>query len=123
MSELPLSVIKELKGRFWNYIPLSPCMHRACSNATHSMDTFDTEIGMNEKGEIHLNQKTMSLAKGQFLMCIELTEICENFIRGMVKYLVLDSDSEPGAPHTVACTGMFQAFFSMIAARLDFTLD
>ena len=123
MSELPLSVIKELKGRFQNYIPLSLCTHRACSNATHSMDAFDTEIRMNEKGEIHLKQKTMSSAKDQFLTCIELTKIHKNFICGMVKYLVLDSNLELGVPHAVACAGMFQAFFSTIAARSDFTLD
>ena len=28
MSDLPISVIKELKGRFKNYIPLSLCTHR-----------------------------------------------------------------------------------------------
>ena len=123
MSELPLSIIKELKGGFRNYIPLSLCMHRACLNATCSTDAFDTEIRMNEKGEIRLKQKTMSSAKDQFLTCIELTEIHENFICNMVKYLVLDGDLEPGTPHTVVCAGMFQAFFSMIAARSDFTLD
>ena len=107
MSELPLSVIKELKGGFQNYIPLSLCTHRACSNATHSTDAFDTKIRMNEKGEICLKQKTMSLAKDQFLMCIELMEIHENSICSMVEYLVLDSDLEPGAPCAVACAGMF----------------
>jgi hypothetical protein len=53
-SELPVAVIKELKGGFKNYIPLSLCTHKACSNATCSTDAFDTEIGMNDRGEAAL---------------------------------------------------------------------
>ena len=123
MSELPLSVIKKLKSSFRNYIPLSFCMHQACLNATCSTDMFNTKIGMNERGEIRLKQKTMSSAKDQFMTCIDLTEICENFVCGMVKYLVLDGDSKPGTPRALACASMFHAIFSTITARLDFTLD
>lgn len=83
------------------------CMHRACLNATCLTDVFNTKIGMNKKGEIRLKQKTMSVAKDQFLTCIDLMEIRENFICGMKKYLVLEGDMALGAPQALACTGMF----------------
>jgi hypothetical protein len=37
-SNFPITVIKELKGGFKNYIPLSLCMHKACLNATRATD-------------------------------------------------------------------------------------
>ena len=42
--DLLIAVIKELKGRFKNYIPLVLCTHRACMNATCSADAIDTKI-------------------------------------------------------------------------------
>ncbi|KAF8809631.1 hypothetical protein BYT27DRAFT_7241084 [Phlegmacium glaucopus] len=95
-SELPIAVIKELRGGFKNYIPLSLCTHKACSNATRSTDAFDTEIGMNERGEIRLKQKTLTPAKDHYMSTDDFTEIRENFTRGLRKYLVLGDDIQPG---------------------------
>jgi hypothetical protein len=97
-SELPVAVIKELKGGFKNYIPLSLCTHKACSNTTRSTDAFDTEIGMNDRGEIRLKQKTMTVAKDHYLSTDDFTEIWENFTHGMQKHLILGDDVEPRAP-------------------------
>ena len=59
-SELPMSVIKELKSGFKNYISLALCTHKACQYATRSTDPIDTEIGWTEKGEIRLKQRLMN---------------------------------------------------------------
>src|SRR5271154_3589470 len=106
-GELPIAVIKELKTGFKNYIPLSLCTHKACSNATRSMDAFDTEIGMNERGEIRLKQRTLTAARDHYLTTNDFTEIRENFIREMMKYLVLGGDLEPGALRALDCVDMF----------------
>lgn len=79
-SELPITVIKELKGGFKNYIPLALCTHKACSNAMRATDLFDTEFGLNEKGEIKLKQKTLTAVKDHYLTTDDFTEIQENFI-------------------------------------------
>jgi hypothetical protein len=122
-SELPVTVIKELKSGFKNYIPLSLCTHKACTNATQSTDAFDTEIGMNDKGEIRLKQKTLTAAKDHYITTNDLMEIRENLLRGMGKYLILGDDTEPGAPWAIECIDMFREFFSAVAARPDYTQD
>ena len=122
-SKLPVAVIKELKGGFKNYIPLSLCTHKACSNATWSTDAFDTEIGMNDRGEIRLKQKTMMVVKDHYLSMDDFTEIWENFTHGMQKHLILGNDVEPQAPRALDCTNMFCKFFSIITARPDYMQD
>ncbi|KAF8799938.1 hypothetical protein BYT27DRAFT_7217303 [Phlegmacium glaucopus] len=122
-SKLPIAVIKELRSGFKNYIPLSLCTHKACLNATRSGDAFDTEIGMNDKGEIRMKQKTLTAAKDYSLSTDDFTEICENFTRGMRKYLIFGDDIQPGCQRALDCTDMFQEFFSIIAARPDYTQD
>ncbi|KAF8797646.1 hypothetical protein BYT27DRAFT_7219063 [Phlegmacium glaucopus] len=122
-SELPIAVIKELKSGFKNYIPLSLCTHKACSYATRSSDAFDTEIGMNDRGEIRLKQKTLTASKDHYLSTDDFTEIRENFTRGMKKYLILGDDTEPAGERALECASMFHEFFSTIASRPDFTQD
>jgi hypothetical protein len=122
-SDLPLPVIKELKAGFKNYIPLALCTHKACTNATRSSDAFDTEIGWTEKGEMRLKQKSMTAAKDHYLTTDDFTEIRENFIRGMRRYLVMGEDTDPGGVQASECGDMFAEFFSVIAARPDYTLD
>lgn len=89
LSDLPMSVIKELKAGFKNYIPLALCTHKACLHATRHTDAFDTEIGLNDKGEIKVKPKSMTPAKDHYLTTDDFTEIRENFIRGMRRYLVM----------------------------------
>jgi hypothetical protein len=122
-SDLPLPVIKELKAGFKNYIPLALCTHKACTNATRSSDAFDTEIGWTEKGEMRLKQKSMTAAKDHYLTTDDFTEIRENFIRGMRRYLVMGEDTDPGWVQASECGDMFAEIFSVIAARPDYTLD
>jgi uncharacterized membrane protein YgcG len=122
-SDLPITMIKELKGGFKNYIPLSLCTHKACSNTTRATDLFDTEIGLNEKGQIKLKQKMLTAAKDHYLTTDDFMEIRENFVRGMHRHLVLRDDSEANSLKVARCASMFADFFSMIAARPDFTLD
>jgi hypothetical protein len=81
-SELPLSVIKELKGGLKNYIPLALCTHKACSNAMRYTNPFDTEIGWTDKGEMKLKQKSMMAAKDHYLTTDDFTEARENFVQG-----------------------------------------
>ena len=124
--DLPPAVIKELKAGFKNYIPLAMCTHKACSNATRTTDAFDIEIGLSDKGEIKTKQKSMSAAKDYYLTTDDLTEVHENFIRGMRKYLVMDDlegDLGPGGERATACADMFADFFSIVVARPDFTRD
>ena len=79
MGDLPITVIKELKGGFKNYILLPLCMHKACSNATRATDLLDMEIGLNDKGEIKLKQKMLTVVKDHYLTTDDFTEIWENF--------------------------------------------
>jgi hypothetical protein len=74
-SDLPIIMIKELKSGFKNYIPLSLYTHKACSNATRATDLFNTEIGLNEEGEIKLKQKTLMAAKDHYLTTDDFTEV------------------------------------------------
>ena len=125
-SELPMPVIKELKAGFKNYIPLALCTHKACINATRYTDPFDTEIGWSDKGEMRLKQKSMTAAKDHYLTMDNFTEVCKSFIRGLRKYLVMsDQSGEAGSGEVLAseCADMFSEFFSVIAARPDFTQD
>ena len=125
-SELPLSVIKELKGGFKNYIPLALCTHKACSNATRYTDPFDAEIGWTDKGEMKLKQKSMTSAKDHYLTTDDFTEARENFVRGLRKHLVmsdLDEEAGSGKLRALECADMFADFFSVIAARPDYTQD
>ena len=125
-SDLPTSVIKELKAGFKNYIPLALCTHKACLHATRSTDAFDAEIGWSDKGEMKIKQKSMSAAKDYYLTTDDFTEIRENFIRGMRKYLVMNEEGEdigPGGIRALECADMFAEFFSVVAARPDYTRD
>jgi hypothetical protein len=116
-------VIKELKGSFKNYILLSLCTHKACSNVTQSTDAFDTKIGMNDRGKIRLKQKTMTAVKDHYLSTDDFTEIHENFTHGMQKHLILGNNVKPCTPRALDCMNMFREFFSIIAARPDYTQD
>lgn len=122
-SDLPLPVIKELKAGFKNYIPLALCTHKACLTATRTTDSFDTEFGWSDEGKIRLKQKSMTAAKDHYITTDDFTEIRENFVRGIRRYLVMGEDTEPGGERASACADMFQEFFSVIAARPDYTLD
>ena len=79
-NDLPITVIKELKGGFKNYIPLSMCMHKACSHATRTPETVDTEIGWTDKGEMRVKQKLTGSVGNYTLSMDDFTEIRENFI-------------------------------------------
>jgi hypothetical protein len=122
-SDLPLAVIKELKAGFKNYIPLALCTHKACQTATRTTDAFDTEIGWTEKGEMRLKTKSMTAAKDHYITTDDFTELRENFVRGMRRYLVMGDDEGPGGERASACADMFREFFSVIAARPDYTQD
>lgn len=122
-SDLPTSVIKELKAGFKNYIPLALCMHKACLTATRTTDPFDSEFGLADDGKIRWKQKSMTPAKDHYITTDDLTEIRENFVRGIRRYLVMGEDTEPGGERASACADMFLEFFSIIAARPDYTLD
>ena len=74
-SELPMSVIKELRAGFKNYIPLTLCTHKACRYATRSTDPIDTEIGWTEKGEMRLKQRSMNAAKDYNLSTNDFTRL------------------------------------------------
>jgi len=123
ISDLPISVIKELRNGFKNYIPLALCTHKACSNATRSTDSVDTEIAWTDKGEMRLKQKAMTAGKDHYITTDDFTEIRENFIRGMRKYLIMGTDTEPGGDKAIDCADGFSEFFSTIAARPDYTID
>jgi hypothetical protein len=88
-SDIPISVIKELRGGFKNYISLALCTHKACQNATHSSDHINTEIGWTEKGKMRLKQKSMNASRDHFLKMDDFAEIRKNFIRGIHKYLIM----------------------------------
>ena len=123
-SDLPISVIKELRGGFKSYIPLALCTHKACLNTSRSMDVVDSaEIGLTEKGEIRVKQKSFMTGRDHHLTTDDFTEVRENFIRGMHKYLVMGDDTVPGGVRASECADMFAEFFSIIAARPDYTQD
>jgi hypothetical protein len=90
--------------------------------ATRSTDAIDTEIGWNDKGEIRLKQKSMTAGRDH-LSTDDFTELRENFVRGMRKYLIMGEDIEPGGGQATDCANMFAEFFSVIAARPDYTQD
>jgi hypothetical protein len=98
-SDLSLSVIKELKTGFKNYIPLALYMHKACQNATHSTNPMDMEIGWTDKGKMRLKQKAMNAAKDYYLTTDKFTEIRENFIHGICKYLRMGRTLTLGGSH------------------------
>ena len=80
--------------------------------ATHTPDAFDTEIGLSDKGEVRLKTKSMSAAKDHHITTDDFTEILENFIRGMHRYLVMGDDEAPGGnvPLPVStCSGISSA--------------
>ena len=99
------------------------CTHKACRIATHSTEAIDTEIGWNDKGEIRLKQKVMTAEKDHYLTTDDFTEIRDNFICGLRKYLVMGDDTEPGGDRAMDCADMFAEFFSAIAGRPDYTQD
>jgi hypothetical protein len=79
-----------------------------------------------DKGEMRLKQKSMTAAKDHYLTTDDFTEVRENFIRGMRKYLVMsDQSGKVGSGEVLAsqCADMFTEFFSVIAARPDYTQD
>lgn len=123
MSDLLISVIKELKAGFKNYILLALCTHKACLNASCSTEAIDTKIRWNDKGEIRLKQKAMTAGRDHYLTTNDFTEIRENFIPGMCRYLVMGEDMEPSGVQATDCVDMFAEFFSVIAARPDYTQD
>lgn len=75
ISDLPISVIKELRNGFKNYIPLALCTHKACSNMTCSTDSVDTEIAWMDKGEMRLKQKAMMAGKDHYITTDDFTKI------------------------------------------------
>jgi len=95
-SDLLLSVIKELKSSFKNYIPLALCSHKACLHVMRTTVAVDTEIGWNDKGEIRLKQKAITAAKDHYMTTDDFTEICENFVCGLHRYLIMSDDLVAG---------------------------
>jgi hypothetical protein len=72
---------------------------------------------------MRLKQKTMTSGRDHYITTDDFTEIRENFIRGMRKYLIMGSDTEPGGDIAIDCADVFSEFFSTIAARPDYTID
>ena len=73
-----------------------------------------------------LKQKSMTAAKDHYLSTDDFTEVRENFVHGMRKHLVMtDIDEEIGSgkARAMECADMFAEFFSVIAARPDYTQD
>ena len=65
----------------------------------------------------------MTAGKDHHISTDDFTEIRENFIRGMYKYLIMGDDTEPGGERAKDCADGFKEFFSTIAARPDYTID
>jgi hypothetical protein len=65
----------------------------------------------------------MTAARDHYLTTDDFTEVRENFVRGMRKYLVMGEDTGPGGVQATDCGDMFAEFFSVIATRPDYTLD
>jgi len=122
-SDLPLSVIKELKSGFKNYIPLALCSHKACFHATCTTEAVDTEIEWNDKGEIRLKQKAMMVAKDHYMTTDDFTEMRKNFVHGLHRYLIMSDNLVAGGLQARECADMFAEFFSVIAAWPDYTQD
>jgi len=55
----------------------------------HTTEAVDTEIGWNNKGEIRLKQKAMMAAKDHYMTTDDFMEICENFVCGLCRYLIM----------------------------------
>ena len=85
-------------------------------NATCSTDGTDAEITFNDQEEIRLKQK-------HYITTDDFTEIHENFIHGMRKYLIMGDDTEPGGTQAMDCADGFSEVFTIIAAHPDYTLD
>jgi len=83
---------------------------------------IDTEITWNDKGEMRLKQKVMTAGKDYSLTMDDFTEICEIFIHGMCKYLIMGEDV-PGGDRAMDCADMFAEFFTVIEARPDYMQD
>jgi hypothetical protein len=72
---------------------------------------------------MRLKQKAMTAAKDHHISTDDFTEIHENLIRGIRKYLVMGDDVGPGGAQATDCAEMFTEFFSVIAARPDYMQD
>ena len=78
------------------------------------------------KGEMRLKQKSMSSAKDHYLTTNDFTEIRENFVLGMWKYLVMceeDEESGPGGVRALECADMFAEFFVYFTLPHRFQVD
>jgi hypothetical protein len=121
--ELPPNVVKALEGGLKTYVPLSFCTHKACRTASRTVDAFDSEISLNDKGEFKLKQKSMNPAQDIHLTTDEFSQARENLVSGMRKHLKLGDETESGSESAHACADMFAKFFACIAARPDWTED
>ena len=65
----------------------------------------------------------MNAARDHYLTTDDFTEIRENFIHGIRKYLIMEEDTDPGGDRAIDCADMFRDFFSIITARPDYTQD
>jgi hypothetical protein len=122
-NELAPNIIKLLEAGFKTYIPLSSCTHKACRLASRSAEAFDSEISMNEKGEIKLKHKAMNAALDHQMTTDNFSQVRENLIPAIRKHLILAGETAKGAPSAIACAEMFVAFFMSIATRPDWTED
>jgi hypothetical protein len=122
-NELAPNMIKLLEAGFKTYIPLSSCTHKACRLASRSVEAFDSEISMNEKGEIKLKHKALNAALDHQMTTDDFSQVRENLIPAIRKHLILAGETAKGAPSAIACAEMFATFFTNIATRPDWTED
>jgi hypothetical protein len=105
-NELAPNIIKLLEAGFKTYIPLSSCTHKSCQLASRSAEAFDSEISMNEKGEIKLKHKAMNVAHDHQMSTNDFLQVRENLIPAIHKHLILAGKTAKGAPpqlHMLKC--------------------
>jgi hypothetical protein len=122
-SELPPHIIKALEGGFKTYIPLASCTHAACRTASRTVESYENEISLTEKGEVKVKHKSMNPARDHLLTTDEFSQVRENFVRGVKKHLILSDASVKDATSAHECADMFAHFFLAIVERPDWTED
>jgi hypothetical protein len=122
-SELPPHIIKALAGGFKIYIPFASCTHAACRTASRTVESYDNEISLTEKGEVKVKHRSMNPARDHHLTSQEFCQVRVNLIRGVRNHLILSDESVTGAPSAHECADMFANFFQAIEERPDWTED
>ncbi|KAF5384772.1 hypothetical protein D9615_001263 [Tricholomella constricta] len=117
----PDRVIRILRGKWRDYIPMDALTDEACRDAAFAPSrASDASVSVSADGELQLKTTLISTVNEYKITPAQWRQASLNFVSALRIHLRAPGEAHPGGPLALQIAGYFEAHFTRIAQRPDF---